>query len=382
MAYLLLVIIVPLVAYTVWSVRRVSGAVVRRRPAPRLGQRPGQQRGRCPGPSRGRGDLPDHRCRRAVAGGPGRPGRRGGAPARDRHRPRALAPRDRRRGRALADGCGDPRPGLAVDSVGGHRRDARRSPGPGWAGGRAADLEPRSGSACGPGCSWSTGVAAVRISHAARRLPSLLLYLAIGLAIGEAGLGCEFEDTDLTQLLGTLALAVILAEGGFSPTGRSSGRSRRWPGCSPPSASVSVAVPRPHRLPGARRRPAYGDPAGGGASSTDAAAVFAVLRRLPIRARLRATVEAESGFNDPPVIILVTVVTSSAWDRRRRAGDRRADRLPARAGRPGRARWWPAPASGLLARTALPAVRASTRSRRSRSPSSRSPSPASSAAAR
>jgi cell volume regulation protein A len=49
------------------------------------------------------------------------------------------------------------------------------------------------------------------------------------------------------------------------------------------------------------------------ASSTDAAAVFAVLRRLPIRARLRATVEAESGFNDPPVIILVTVVTSSAW---------------------------------------------------------------------
>ena len=49
------------------------------------------------------------------------------------------------------------------------------------------------------------------------------------------------------------------------------------------------------------------------ASSTDAAAVFAVLRRMPIRARLRATVEAESGFNDPPVIILVTVVASSAW---------------------------------------------------------------------
>ena len=38
-----------------------------------------------------------------------------------------------------------------------------------------------------------------------------------------------------------------------------------------------------------------------------------MLRRLPIRGRLRATVEAESGFNDPPVIILVTVVASSAW---------------------------------------------------------------------
>ncbi len=50
------------------------------------------------------------------------------------------------------------------------------------------------------------------------------------------------------------------------------------------------------------------------ASSTDAAAVFSVLRQLPVRGRLRATVEAESGFNDPPVIILVTVVASDAWN--------------------------------------------------------------------
>ena len=79
------------------------------------------------------------------------------------------------------------------------------------------------------------------------------------------------------------------------------------------------------------------------ASSTDAAAVFAVLRRLPFRGRLRATVEAESGFNDPPVIILVTVVTSSAWarlggGRRDRqialpAGARRGRRLARRPGR-------------------------------------------------
>jgi cell volume regulation protein A len=43
--------------------------------------------------------------------------------------------------------------------------------------------------------------------------------------------------------------------------------------------------------------------------------VFSVLRRMPIRGRVRAVVEAESGFNDPPVIILVTVVTSDAWGR-------------------------------------------------------------------
>ena len=48
-------------------------------------------------------------------------------------------------------------------------------------------------------------------------------------------------------------------------------------------------------------------------ASTDAAATFAVLRRLPIRPRLRAALEAESGFNDPPVIILATVVASEAW---------------------------------------------------------------------
>jgi potassium/hydrogen antiporter len=45
-------------------------------------------------------------------------------------------------------------------------------------------------------------------------LPSLLLYLAIGLAIGEAGLGIRFDNFDLTQQIGLIALAIILAEGG------------------------------------------------------------------------------------------------------------------------------------------------------------------------
>ena len=58
-------------------------------------------------------------------------------------------------------------------------------------------------------------VAAVRYSTRAG-LPSLLVYLAMGLALGEAGLGLRFEDADLTQMLGTLALAVILAEGGLT----------------------------------------------------------------------------------------------------------------------------------------------------------------------
>ena len=59
------------------------------------------------------------------------------------------------------------------------------------------------------------GVAAVRISSRAG-LPSLLLYLAIGLLIGEAGLGIQLEDADLVMILGSVALAVILAEGGLT----------------------------------------------------------------------------------------------------------------------------------------------------------------------
>ena len=156
-------------------------------------------------------------------------------------------------------------------------------------------------------------VAAVRASSKAG-LPSLLLYLAMGLVVGEAGLGLQFEDAQLTQVLGTIALAVILAEGGFSTD---------WRVVRPvaPLAavlatvgvgiSVLVTSSLVFVLLDVDLRTAI--LLGAVASSTDAAAVFGVLRRLPVRHRLRATVEAESGFNDPPVIILVTVVTSSAW---------------------------------------------------------------------
>src|SRR3712207_7980839 len=44
-------------------------------------------------------------------------------------------------------------------------------------------------------------------------------------------------------------------------------------------------------------------------SSTDAAAVFATLRRLPLPRRLAASLETESGLNDAPVILLVVVLS-------------------------------------------------------------------------
>src|SRR5215813_13012292 len=58
-------------------------------------------------------------------------------------------------------------------------------------------------------------VAAVRLSAKAG-LPSLLVYLLLGVAIGEAGLGIQFSDVELTRVLGFCALLVIIAEGGLT----------------------------------------------------------------------------------------------------------------------------------------------------------------------
>ena len=71
-------------------------------------------------------------------------------------------------------------------------------------------------------------------------------------------------------------------------------------------------------------------------SSTDAAAVFSVLRRVPLPRRVTGMLEAESGFNDAPVVLLVVAlagqsapgaheppVVGAGADRRARAGRRR-----------------------------------------------------------
>src|SRR3954447_2389945 len=58
-------------------------------------------------------------------------------------------------------------------------------------------------------------ILAVRASTGAG-LPSLLLYLLIGVGIGESGLGVNFSDAELANALGFAALVIILAEGGLT----------------------------------------------------------------------------------------------------------------------------------------------------------------------
>ena len=156
-------------------------------------------------------------------------------------------------------------------------------------------------------------VAAVALRVADRAgLPSLLLYLALGIALGESGLGVQFEDYRLTHTLGYAALVVILAEGGLT-TRWADVRRAIGPGVALSTVGVAVSV----GVTAAVGVLVLGFDWGlalllaAVISSTDAAAVFATLRRLPLPRRLAASLEAESGLNDAPVILLVTVLAAS-----------------------------------------------------------------------
>ncbi|MGH3872833.1 MAG: potassium/proton antiporter [Pseudonocardiaceae bacterium] len=153
-------------------------------------------------------------------------------------------------------------------------------------------------------------VLAVRVSTRLG-LPSLLLYLAIGLLLGESGLGIEFSDTSLTATLGVAGLVLILAEGGLT-TRLSVIRPALRPGIALSTVAVvlSIAITgsAAHLLLGLDWR--TGLLWGAVLSSTDAAAVFSVLRSLKVSPRLAGALELESGINDAPVYIAVVLIAS------------------------------------------------------------------------
>ncbi|TFV61318.1 potassium/proton antiporter [Geodermatophilus sp. DF01-2] len=155
-------------------------------------------------------------------------------------------------------------------------------------------------------------VAAVALRLADRLgLPSLLLYLALGVALGESGLGVQFEDVKLTQTLGVAALVVILAEGGLT-TRWADVRRAIGPGLTLATVGVLVSVGVTAAITVWLLDLPWGLALLLAAviGSTDAAAVFATLRRLPLPRRLAASIEAESGLNDAPAILLVTALAA------------------------------------------------------------------------
>jgi cell volume regulation protein A len=152
-------------------------------------------------------------------------------------------------------------------------------------------------------------VLAVRVSSRFG-LPTLLIYLGLGVAVGESGLGIHFSNASLARTIGMLALVLILAEGGLATRWSQVRRAIPLGGLlATVGVAVSVAITACAGvlILGVDWRD--GVLLGAIVSSTDAAAVFATLRRLPLRGRLGAILEAESGFNDAPTVILVLLLT-------------------------------------------------------------------------
>jgi cell volume regulation protein A len=146
------------------------------------------------------------------------------------------------------------------------------------------------------------------------RVPGLLLFLALGMLIGDDGLGLvSFGDPRAAQIGGTIALLVILFQGGLS-TRPSDLRRAAGPGLVLATAAVILTA----------GLVALGTwllldvdvitalLTGAVVSSSDAAAVFSVLRRAPLPRRLVALLEVESGANDP-LAIMLTVGVLEAW---------------------------------------------------------------------
>jgi cell volume regulation protein A len=153
-------------------------------------------------------------------------------------------------------------------------------------------------------------LAGVVASKTSSRLgvPSLLLFLLLGMLAGSEGvLGIEFDDVELAQQVGVVALAYILFSGGLTT---------RWadvrPVVGPGVALASVGVVLTAVILGLLASVVLGiDPLEGlllGAiiAATDAAASFSILRSrgVGVGQRLGSLLEFESGSNDPMAVFL------------------------------------------------------------------------------
>jgi len=154
-----------------------------------------------------------------------------------------------------------------------------------------------------------TGVVTTKLASR-MGVPALVLFLLVGMLLGSDISGLIYYDDAWTaQLVGTVALVIILFEGGLH-TDWSRLRRVAMPAASLATVGVAVTV----LITGLLARFALGVDwplallVGAIVGSTDAAAVFAVIGNQNIPGRLKATLEAESGLNDPMAVVL-TILT-------------------------------------------------------------------------
>lgn len=152
-----------------------------------------------------------------------------------------------------------------------------------------------------------SGIAAAMVADRLK-VPGLILFLGLGMLLGSDGIGgVEFNDVELTRTLGTIALALILFEGGLAAG---------WREIRPvlgTALSLAVIGTLLTALIGGFAAAWLFDMGtlesliiGSAIAATDSAAIFAVLRGSRLRRRLARALEGESGLNDPVAILLVT----------------------------------------------------------------------------
>jgi len=163
------------------------------------------------------------------------------------------------------------------------------------------------------------GIASSKFS-ARLGMPVLVLFLSVGMLAGSEGLGCiPFENYDLANSVGSVALVLILFDGGLRTS--LDAVQRVW---RPAMALSTIGVLITSLLTGLAAAWVLKLPllqgllVGSIVGSTDAAAVFSVLRTsgLKLPDRLTSTLEVESGSNDPMAIFLtlglVQIITGGA----------------------------------------------------------------------
>jgi len=158
------------------------------------------------------------------------------------------------------------------------------------------------------GAVLAAGVVAAGLA-ARLRLPALVLFCGLGMLVGSDGLGLiSFNDYGRARLIGTIALVLILFEGGLA-----AGWREVRPVLQPALLLAVVGTVVTAAIVGLGASALFdfslleGLLLGAILAATDGAAVFALLRGVRLPLRLQRTLEGESGFNDPIAVLLVLV---------------------------------------------------------------------------